>query len=172
MRLTSIASVMMIAGVISVSAASAQNLPADFVKARNERVEALAKGDRATFDKLTTANFVVADAMGRVESKAERAERVVPPQNPPQGGGPAQRMNEHTAMYNKNTVVLFWQQMGGNGTMNFMETWVKEGGQWKCAAAHVSRPAAPGGAREGGAGREGGREGGGRREGGRREGGN
>lgn len=168
MRLTSIASATLIAGVLSVSAATAQSLPADFVKARNERVEALAKGDRATFDKLTTDTFVVADAMGRVETKAQRAERVVPPQNPPQGG-PAQRMNEHSAMYNNNTVVLFWQQMGGNGTMNFMETWVKDGAQWKCAAAHVSRPAAPGagreGGREGGQGREG-QGGGGRREGG------
>ena len=43
-------------------------------------------------------------------------------------------------------------------TSYFTETWVKDGAQWKAAAAHISRiaPAAAGGGREGG-GREGGR---------------
>jgi hypothetical protein len=60
-------------------------------------------------------------------------------------------LDERTAMYNNDTVLLFWQQNTPNGIMNFMETWVKDGGQWKCAAAHVSRPAV-GGGREGGRG--------------------
>jgi len=137
----------------SAAVASAQTVPADFTKARNERVEALAKGDKAGFDRLTTANFVVVDPAGRVENKTERMGRVTPVASPNPGALNPQRTNERTVLYNNDTVVLFWQQMTPQGVQNFMETWVKDGGQWKCAAAHISRPA-------GGGGREGGREGG------------
>jgi hypothetical protein len=60
----------------STSVAFAQNVPADFIKARNERVEALAKGDKAGFDRLTASNFIVTDPTGRVENKTERGGRV------------------------------------------------------------------------------------------------
>jgi Domain of unknown function (DUF4440) len=157
MRLTYLATATLIAGLASPFVASAQqNMPADFLKARGERVDALAKGDRATFDRLTAATFIVTDAQGRVENKAERGARVVPPATPPQGP-PAARENETMAMYNNDTVVIHWNTSQQGGMNYFTETWVKDGGQWKCAAAHVSR-VAPGGAggREGG-GREGGR---------------
>jgi hypothetical protein len=157
MRLTYLVTATLIAGLVGPSVASAQqNLPADFLKARNERVDALAKGDRVTFDKLTTATFIVTDAQGRVENKAERGARVVPPATPPQNP-PAPRENETMAMYNNNTVVIHWNTSQQGGMNYFTETWVKDGGQWKCAAAHVSRvvPGAAGGGREGG--REGGR---------------
>jgi hypothetical protein len=149
MRLTFVALAAFTAGFAFVPVASAQSLPADFLKAREERIAALANGDRAAFDRLTTAGFVVADPGGRVENKAERGARVTPPANPPQNP-PAPRINERSAIYNNDTVLLFWQTKTANGVQNFMETWVREGGQWKCAAAHISRPAAPEG---GGAGR-------------------
>jgi hypothetical protein len=152
MRLIYLATTALVMGLVGASdtAAQTQNMPADFIKARNERVEALAKGDKATFDRLTTATFIVTDAQGRVENKAERGARVTPPTNPP--GTPAPRENETMAMYNNNTVVIHWNTSQQGGMNYFTETWVKDGGQWKCAAAHVSRVGPPGGG-----GREGGR---------------
>jgi hypothetical protein len=140
-------------GLMFASVASAQQMPADFLKARGERIDALAKGDKAAFDRLTTANFVVTDPTGRVENKSERGARVVPPSTPP--GPAAPREKETMAMYNNDTIVLHWSTTQQGATNHFTETWVKDGGQWKAAAAHISRvaPAGPGGGREGGRGR-------------------
>ena len=149
--------VALVLGFTSASFAQ-QNMPADFLKARQERIDALAKGDRAAFDRLTTANFIVTDPTGRVENKAERGARVVPPQAPAGGGGGglgAARENETMSLYNNDTIVLRWSASQGGATNHFTETWVKEGGQWKCATAMISRiaPAGAGGGREGGRGR-------------------
>jgi hypothetical protein len=102
------------------------------------------RGNPAAFDKLTTAGFVSVEPSGRVESKAERAARIVAPATPPQGPlAPPQRLNERITMYNNDMVVFFWQQTMPQGLQNFTETWVKENGQWKCATSHQSLPVAP-----------------------------
>ena len=132
-----VATAALVIGLASASIASAQNMPADFIKARNERVDALAKGDKAAFDRLTAANFIVTDPTGRVENKTERGTRVVPPTTPPPPA--ARREKETMAMYNNDTVVLHWSTSQGGATNYFTETWVKDGGQWKCAAAHITR---------------------------------
>lgn len=132
-----VATAALVIGLASASIASAQNVPADFIKARNERVDALAKGDKAAFDRLTAANFIVTDPTGRVENKTERGARVVPPTTPPPPAAP--REKETMAMYNNNTVVLHWSTSQGGATNYFTETWVKDGAQWKCAAAHITR---------------------------------
>jgi hypothetical protein len=143
------AAVVVVLGWTSASFAQ-QTMPADFLKARQERNDSLDKGDKATYERLTASGFVVTDPTGRVENRAERVARVVPPQNPPT---PAPRLNETMTMYNNDTIVLRWSTAVGGGQMHFTETWVKEGGQWKCAAAHLSRVApAGGGGREGGRG--------------------
>lgn len=121
------------------SIASAQNVPADFVKAREERIAALASGDKAAFDRLTATTFIVTDPTGRVENKTERGARVVPPTTP--AGPAAPREKETMAMYNNDTVVLHWSTSQGGATNYFTETWVKDGKQWKCAAAHITRMA-------------------------------
>ena len=132
-----VATTALVIGLVSASIASAQNMPADFIKARNERVDALAKGDKAAFDRLTAANFIVTDPTGRVENKTERGARVVPPTTPPPPAAP--REKETMAMYNNDTVVLHWSTSQGGATNYFTETWVKDGAQWKCAAAHITR---------------------------------
>ena len=119
-------------------AAAAQNPPAEFWAARHEREQARAKRDSATFERLTTDGFVVIDPAGRLGDKKERAERLG------RAGGaapfvPAERLNERTAMYNADTVVLYWQQKAPTGLEHVTEIWVREAGQWKAAAAHVSR---------------------------------
>ena len=139
MQRSIVATAALVIGIVSASVASAQNMPADFLKAREERIAALAKGDRAAFDRLTAANFVVTDPTGRVENKAERGARVVPPATPAPSPLAAPRQKETMAMYNNDTIVLRWSTSQGGGTMHFTETWVKDGGQWKCASAHLSR---------------------------------
>jgi hypothetical protein len=147
--------------VAGISPAFAQNLPADLVQARADRRAAMIQGNPANFDKLTTADYIGVDATGRVETKAERASRIQAPATPPGPLAPPQRLNEHTLMYNNDTVVFFWQQTNPQGTQFFSETWVKDNGQWKCAESHqsfgVPAPARGGnpGGREGGGGRGG-----------------
>jgi hypothetical protein len=139
-----LAAALILAGGMGTTA-TAQSVPAEFNEARTQRMDALFKGDRATYERLTTENFVTIDPEGRVENKAERAGRITAPATPRTGPNPLMsgRMNERTAVYNNDTIVVFWQTKTPNGVQNFMETWVRENGQWKCAAAHVSRPAAP-----------------------------
>ena len=139
-----------------VSGAAAQNLPPDLVQARADRRAAMIQGNPANFDTLTTAEYIGVDATGRVETKAERASRIQAPATPPPPLAPPQRLNEHTLTYNNDTVVFFWQQTNPLGTQFFSETWVRDGGQWKCAESHQSFGVQPP-ARDGGAGREGGR---------------
>jgi hypothetical protein len=143
MRLTSLMFAAVIIGLVFAGGAAAQNVPAAFTEARNQRMDAIFKGDRATFERFTTDNFVTIDPEGRVETKVERASRITPPATPRSGPNPLMsgRQNEHISMYNNNTLVLSWQTQTPNGTQNFMETWVLDSGQWKCAGAHVSRPA-------------------------------
>jgi hypothetical protein len=136
-------------GFVLGSVASAQNPPADLTQARQERADALAKGDRALFDKLTTDNFIVIDAQGRVENKTERAARLAPPANPPQNP-PAPRLNEKVSVYNNDTAVATWDQGTPAMPLHFMELWVTDRGQWKCAAANVNRPQPPAGRGRGG----------------------
>ena len=144
MRATCVLATVVVAGLLSVASAYAQNPPQEFWTARTERDEARSKRDRLTFERLTAAKFVVVDQTGRVENRTERAERLA------RLGGPGpivttQRTNERTAMYNNDTVVLFWQENGPSGMQNVTETWVRDDGQWKVAAAHVSQsPPGPG----------------------------
>lgn len=158
MRVEYVATAALVGALVSGAVVSAQNVPADLTKARQERAEALAKGDRAVFDRLTTDSFIVIDAQGRVENKSERAARVTPPATPPQNP-PAARENEKVSMYNNDTAVATWMQTVQGAPLHFMEVWVKDRGAWKCAAANVNRPDAPGGRGEGrgeGRGRRGG----------------
>lgn len=122
-----------------VARVDGQTPPPDFLAARNQREEARANRDRATFERLTTDGFVVVDGMGRIGDKKERAERLTRG-----GGGPGpfvatERLNERIAMYNGDTVVLYWQQKAPGGLENVTEMWVRDAGQWKCASAHVSQ---------------------------------
>ena len=148
MRLTCLTTAV-VAGLLSVAPAYAQNPPQDFLTARAQREEARAKRDRATFERLTTANFVVVDQLGRIENRTQRADRLA------RGEGPGPIVTPHnnarTAVYNNDTVVLFWQENTPAGVQDVTEIRVKDGGQWKVAAAHVSQPP-PGDGREGGRG--------------------
>jgi hypothetical protein len=139
MRLRSVGMVAILAWLVGGAVAFAQDLPESLTQARSERREAMIRGNPAAFDRLTADAFVGIDQTGRVENKAERAARIMPPATPRQGAiAPPQRANEHTAVFGDDTVIFFWQQDTQQGPQNFTETWVKEDGQWKCAASHFS----------------------------------
>ena len=144
MRLAQIAAAGVLAAIMSGSVVHAQNLPADLTQARADRREAMIRGNPAAFDKLTAAQWVSVDPAGHVETKADRASRIVAPATPPTGPlAPPQRLDERISIFNNDTVVFFWQQTMPQGLQNFTETWVKENGQWKCASSHQSLPVAP-----------------------------
>ena len=143
MRIPSAAAAVL-AATLSVSSAYAQDIPADLTQARADRREAMIRGNPANFDKLTAATWISVDPTGKIENKADRASRIVAPATPPQGPlAPPQRLNERISMFNNDTVIFFWQQTMPQGLQNFTETWVKENGQWKCAAQHQSLPVTP-----------------------------
>src|SRR5688500_19126716 len=99
MRLSLLTTAALLAWIMGVTSAFAQNLPADLVQARADRRAAMIQGNLANFDKLTTADFIGIDATGRVETKAQRAARIQVPAAPPGPLAPPQRLSEHILTY-------------------------------------------------------------------------
>jgi hypothetical protein len=93
------------------------------------------------FERMTTDGFVIVDVMGRLGDKKERLERMGRGGRAGRGGPfvATTKMNERVSVYNGDTVVLYWQQKAPEGLEHVTEIWVREAGQWKVAAAHVSR---------------------------------
>ena len=130
------APVVLLAMLVYAAPAAAQQPDPEFTKARQARADAIRTGDKATFDRLTTANFTATNPAGVRESRAERVGRADKPQGGP--GAPAALEEEMISVYG-DTVVLNWKA----GNNRFMEVWVKDRGTWKCAAVQITpiRPA-------------------------------
>lgn len=124
----------LLAALAFAPAAAAQQPDPEFVKARQARSVAIQKGDKATFDRMTTANFLVVNAAGVVETREQRVGRA---DKPLPGGGGMGGEEEKVSVYG-DTVVLNWKQ----GNNRFIEVWVKDAGQWKVAAVQMT-PIAP-----------------------------
>ena len=124
-----------------VSHASAQKLDPAFLKARQERIDALSKGDKTAFERFTADEFIVTGPTGAVENKAQRVGRADRPQ--PQ---PSTFEDEKMTPYGDDMVVLTWRQSQGQGAARFLEVWVKERGSWKVAAVQIT-PVQSGGGR-------------------------
>jgi hypothetical protein len=125
-----------------VPAAYPQRIDPGFLKARQARIEALSKGDKAAFERYTAEEFIVTGPTGAVENKAQRVARADHAQ--PQ---PEKFDNEKMTPYGDDTVILTWSQPGqGGGTgARFLEVWVKERGMWKVAAVQITPIQAGGG---------------------------
>ena len=134
MRSFSSFALVLLAAVVFAPLAAAQQVDPEFVKARQARSVAIQKGDKATFDRMTTANFLVVNAAGVVETREQRVGRA---DKPLPGGGGMGGEEEKVSVYG-DTVVLNWKQ----GNNRFIEVWVKEGGTWKVAAVQMT-PIAP-----------------------------
>ena len=123
--------VVLLAVLVCASPAAAQQPDPEFTKARQARTDAIRTGDKATFDRLTTANFTATNPAGVRESHAERVGRADKPQGG--GGAPAALEEEMISVYG-DTVVLNWKA----GNNRFLEVWVKDRGTWKCAGVQIT----------------------------------
>src|SRR5688500_15628347 len=126
----------LLAVLVCASPAVAQQPDPEFTKARQARTDAIRTGDKATFDRLTTANFTATNPAGVREARAERVGRADKPQG---GGGQAAALEEEMISVYGDTVVLNWKA----GNNRFFEVWVKDRGTWKCAGVQITpiRPA-------------------------------
>ena len=122
--------VVLLAVLVCASPAAAQQPDPEFTKARQARTDAIRTGDKATFDRLTTANFTATNPAGVRESRAERVGRA----EKPQGGGNAAALEEEMISVYGDTVVLNWK----SGNNRFLEVWVKDRGTWKCAGVQIT----------------------------------
>jgi hypothetical protein len=128
-----------LAVLVCAPAASAQQVDPEFTKARQARTEAIAKGDKATFDRLSAAHFTATGPTGTLETREQRvgrADRAIGGGGGGRGGGrgPGGGLEEERIAVYGDTVVLNWKQ----GNNRFMEVWVKEGGTWKVAGVQIT----------------------------------
>jgi hypothetical protein len=134
--------VVILASLISISVVRAQSAPAGFEKAKQSRNDALRSGDDTTYARYTSDKFMVIVLDGHSENKADAVARVAKiKSNPPAGGiqPAAKRRDEKFDVYNGDTVIENWTQDVANGReARFTEIWVKQKGNWTCAAAHAS----------------------------------
>jgi hypothetical protein len=121
----------LLAVLVCASSAAAQQPDPEFTKARQARADAIRTGDKATFDRLTTANFTATGPTGTLETREQRVGRADKPQGG--GGAPATLEEERISVYG-DTVVLNWKQ----GNNRFLEVWVKDRGTWKCAGVQIT----------------------------------
>jgi hypothetical protein len=127
--------------LVTFSAAYAQRVDPEFLKARQARIQALDKGDQAAFERYTADEFIVTGPTGNVENKAQRVARANKAQ--PQT---ATFEDEKITPYGDDTVILTWRQsQGQGGGARFLEVWVKERGMWKVAAVQITPIQAAGG---------------------------
>ena len=118
----------LLAVLVFARPAAAQQPDPEFTKARQARTDAIRTGDKATFDRLTTANFTATGPTGTLETREQRVGRADKPL-----GGNAALEEERIAVYG-DTVVLNWKQ----GNNRFFEVWVKDRGTWKCAGVQIT----------------------------------
>ena len=123
------APVVLLAVLVCAGPAAAQQPDPEFTKARQARTDAIRTGDKATFDRLTTANFTATGPTGTRETREQRVGRA----EKPQGGGNAGLEEEMISVYG-DTVVLNWKA----GNNRFLEVWVKDRGTWKCAGVQIT----------------------------------
>ena len=139
----SVVAVLIVGVAIAAHAQAPPSTPTpDFWAARTEREQARVTANQAVFERMTTDAFFVVDPTGFIGDKKERLGRMARRGGAGRGGAvvPRPKLNERATVYNGDTVVLYWQEKGPEGLEHVTETWVREGGQWKVAAAHVSRP--------------------------------
>jgi hypothetical protein len=119
---------------------SGTKLDPAFAKIHGERTAAMHTGNIEVYARYTTDDFWVVMPDGGVQSKQDRiaamaAMKNVAPSSRELGNAPPreEKMNAYG-----NTVVVSWVEAIQGKDARFSETWVKQGGTWKVAAAHVS----------------------------------
>jgi hypothetical protein len=111
-----------------------------FLKIQSERTAAMHTGDIEVYARYTTDNFWVVMPDGSVHTKKDRMAAMAAAKNAPASGSElsgAPPREEKVNAYGS-TVVVSWIEAIRGKDARFSETWVKDGGTWKVAAAHVS----------------------------------
>jgi hypothetical protein len=124
----------------SKQSASKQSLDPAFLKIQAERTAAMHTGDIEVYARYTTESFWVVMPDGSVQTKKDRIAAMAAVKNAPESsrelsGAPPK---EEKANAYGDTVVVNWIEAIRGKDARFSETWVKDGGTWKVAAAHVS----------------------------------
>ena len=117
-----------------------QSIDPAFLKIQSERTAAMHTGDIEVYARYTTDNFWVVMPDGSVQAKKDRMAAMAAAKNAPASSSElsgAPPREEKVNAYG-NTVVVSWIEAIRGKDARFSETWVKDGGTWKVAAAHVS----------------------------------
>ena len=149
MRLTRVIAALLLPIVLfSCAAVSAQThdlaqtpaLEPAFVKTRSERDADMRTNNYEVYGRYTTENFWVIMPDGSVQTKQDRMAAMKKNQSPTGGQGPEQLSAPRDEMIDAygSTIVVSWISAIQGRDARFSETWVKQNGGWKCAAAHVS----------------------------------
>ena len=116
----------------SVPAALGAQVPADLQTAMKTRDEALAKVDAATWDRLTTDDFTVVTADGKLMTKAERLAQLKTEK--PMTRGPKEQLQ--IKRYGDAFVRRF-----RSGDIWVMDVWTKDPQGWRVGAVQVTTAA-------------------------------
>lgn len=109
----------------------AAEVPADLQEAIRTRQEAVANRDAATWDRLTTADFTLVDASGRISTKAERLAQL---KEEGLSETPPKLQQEHFTRYG-DTVIQ--RKLTARGSW-IISVWVRDGQAWRVAAVQVT----------------------------------
>jgi hypothetical protein len=116
----------------AVPAAVGAQVPADLQTAMKTRDEALVKGDAATWDRLTTEDFTVVGADGRLMTKPERLAQFKATKPTPRG--PQEQLQ--IKRYGDAFVRRF-----RSGDIWVMDVWAKDPQGWRVGAVQVTTAA-------------------------------
>lgn len=111
-----------------------------FLKIQSERTAAMHTDDIEIYARYTTDSFWVVMPDGSMQTKKDRIAAMAAAKNAPASSSElsgAPPREEKVNAYG-NTVVVSWIEAIRGKDARFSETWVKDGGTWKVAAAHVS----------------------------------
>ena len=129
-------------GLLSGAGVSAQSLDPAYLKIKKARDIAMQTGDDKVYGRYTTDNFWVVMPDGSVQTKQDRIKSLIAMKKAALASQsqsqPKPPRNEKVNAYGDTIVVSWIDAIEGGKDARFSETWVKQDGTWKCAAAHVS----------------------------------
>ena len=128
--------------LLSGAAVSAQSVDPAYLKIKKARDIAMQTGDDKVYSRYTTDNFWVVMPDGTVQTKEDRVRSLIAMKKAVSASHPQSQprppRGEKVNAYGDTIVVSWIDAIEGGKDARFSETWVKQSGTWKCAAAHVS----------------------------------
>jgi Domain of unknown function (DUF4440) len=94
--------------------------------------QAIADGDAASYDRLTTADFQFITGAGVMMTKAERLALLK------NGPSPGFRTSDHAIRMYGNVAVVTGRQGPGAGAVRFTRVWVRQGNEWRAVVTQAT----------------------------------